>query len=333
MIARLLRTTPTRALVLLGLLLALLLLAPMALDRYLVSVFILVFWFAYVGQAWNVMMGFAGLLSLGHALYVGLGAYVAAALFVKLGVGPWAGLWLSALLSVAVGAAIGWLGFRFRIEGVYFSLLTIAFAEVARIGFDHLGWAGGAAGLFLPVSSEGGAWWNLRGGPLFFYYLALTMAAGAFLLCAALRHSRLGYRWLAVREDAEAARALGIDVFRARMAAVVISAGLTSLGGVFYAFYYNNLFPGPVFDISRSIEMILAPIIGGVGTLFGPVLGAFILTPLGEALIAITNAVGLNAPGTKAVFYGVCLMVIVILAPNGLWPALKRRLGIPEEKA
>ncbi|GGH18460.1 amino acid ABC transporter permease [Alsobacter metallidurans] len=330
MITRLVRTAPPRALLLLGLLLAVLLAAPLALDRYLTSVLILVFWFAYVGQAWNIMMGFAGLLSLGHALYVGLGAYVAATLFVKLGIGPWAGLWLSAFVSVAVGAAIGWLGFRFRIEGVYFSLLTIAFAEVARIGFDHIGWTGGAAGLFLPVSAEAGAWFNLRGGPLFFYYLALMMATAAFVLCAALRASRLGYRWLAVREDAEAARALGIDVFRARMAAVLISAGLTSLGGVFYAFYYNNLFPGQVFDISRSIEMILAPIVGGVGTLFGPVLGAFILTPLGEALIAITGALGLNAPGTKAVFYGVCLMAIVILAPNGLWPALKRRLGVPE---
>ncbi|WP_460450365.1 branched-chain amino acid ABC transporter permease [Alsobacter sp. SYSU BS001988] len=334
MIARLLRSAPPRAVALLAGLLGALLLVPLALDRYLLSVFVLVFWFAYVGQAWNVMMGFAGLLSLGHALYVGLGAYVAAALFVHYGVGPWAGLWLSALLSVAAGAAIGWLGFRFRIEGVYFSLLTIAFAEVARVGFDHLGWTGGAAGLFLPVSAGGaGEWWNLRGGPLFFYYVALAMAAGAFVLCAALRHSRLGYRWLAVREDAEAARALGVDVFRARMAAVVVSAALTSLGGVFYAFYYNNLFPGQVFDMSRSIEMILGPIVGGIGTLFGPVLGAFILTPLGEVLIAATNALGLNAPGTKAVFYGVCLMVIVILAPNGLWPALKKRLGIPEADA
>jgi branched-chain amino acid transport system permease protein len=334
MIANALRSAPPRAVMLLAGLLSVLLLAPLALDRYLLTFFVLVFWFAYVGQAWNVMMGFAGLLSLGHALYVGLGAYVAAALFVHLGVGPWAGLWLSALVSVTAGVAIGWLGFRFRIEGVYFSLLTIAFAEVARVGFDHLGWTGGAAGLFLPVSEgAAGQWWNLRGGPLFFYYVALAMAAGAFVLCAALRHSRLGYRWLAVREDAEAARALGVDVFAARMSAVVVSAALTSLGGVFYAFYYNNLFPGQVFDMSRSIEMILAPIVGGVGTLFGPVLGAFILTPLGELLILATNALGLNAPGTKAVFYGVCLMAIVILAPNGLWPALKKRLGVPEADA
>jgi branched-chain amino acid transport system permease protein len=334
MIARLIAATPRRALVLLALLLAALIAAPLVLDRYLVSVLILVLWFAYVGQAWNVMMGFAGLLSLGHALYVGLGAYITAGLFVRLGIGPLAGLPVAMAAAVAVGGAIGWLGFRFRIEGVYFALLTIAFAEVTRIAFDHLAWTGGAAGLFLPVSAEAsGAWWNLRGGPLLFYYLALGLASGAFVLCAILRHSPLGYRWLAVREDAEAARALGIDVFRARMAAVMISAALTSVGGVFYAFYYNNLFPGQTFDISRSIEMILGPIVGGLGTLFGPILGAFILTPLGEGLIALTEKAGINAPGAKAVFYGACLMAIVTLAPNGLWPALKKRLGIAEEEA
>ncbi len=147
------------------------------------------------------------------------------------------------------------------------------------------------------------------------------------------RHSPLGYRWLAVREDPEAARALGIDVFRARMAAVLVSSGLASVGGVFYAFYYNNLFPSQTFDIARSIEIILAPIVGGLGTLFGPILGAFILTPLGELLIAVTEKAGLNAPGTKAVFYGLCLIVIITLAPNGVWPAIKKRLGIPEEQA
>jgi branched-chain amino acid transport system permease protein len=147
MIASLLAATPRRALVLLALLLGTLIAAPLVFDRYLVSVLILVLWFAYVGQAWNVMMGFAGLLSLGHALYVGLGAYITAGLFVRLGIGPLAGLPVAMAAAVAVGGAIGWLGFRFRIEGVYFALLTIAFAEVTRIAFDHLAWTGGAAGL------------------------------------------------------------------------------------------------------------------------------------------------------------------------------------------
>ena len=154
------------------------------------------------------------------------------------------------------------------------------------------------------------------------------MMFAAFIACVALRRSRLGYQWLAVREDAEAASAAGINVRNARMSAVLVSAGMSAFGGVFQAFYYNNIFASQVFDMSRSIDIMLAPIIGGIGTLFGPVLGAFILVPLGEVLIAATQAAGLNAPGTKAVFFGLALMIIIFLAPNGIWPALKRRLRL-----
>ena len=317
---------------LLGLLAGVLLALPLALDRYQTSVLVLVFLAAYMGQAWNVMMGFAGLLSLGHALYLGLGAYVSAALFVHFGLSPLLGLFVAVLICVGVAMAIGALSFQFRIEGVYFALLTIAFAEVARIGFDHLKWTGGAGGFFLPVAGSQGQWWNLRGGPLFFYYVSLAMAAAAFALCVALRRSKLGYQWLAVREDAEAARAVGIDVTRARMSAVVVSAAMSALGGVAHVFYYNNVFSAQIFDMSRSIDIMLAPIIGGIGTLFGPILGAFILVPLGEALIHATQALGINAPGAKAVFFGLALMIIIFLAPNGIWPSLRKRLGIGEGK-
>ena len=177
-----------------------------------------------------------------------------------------------------------------------------------------------------------GEWWNLRGGQLLFYYLALLLAVAAVIATAALAKSRLGYQWLAIREDEVAARALGIDAFRAKMLAVLISAGMTAVGGVFYAFYYNTLFPSQILDMSRSIEMILGPIVGGLGTVFGPVVGAFILTPLGEALIAVTERMGFNAPGTKAVFYGVILMVIITLRPSGVWPWLVRRLGLARRK-
>ncbi|HEX2654243.1 MAG TPA: branched-chain amino acid ABC transporter permease [Xanthobacteraceae bacterium] len=315
----------------LGVLLAAALAAPLFFDRYLISVLILVFYFAYVGQAWNLMMGFAGQLSLGHALYVGLGAYVAAGLWLHFGIGPWLGVIVAVITAAAFGAAIGALGWRFGVEGVYFALLTIAFAEFTRIAFDHFEWVGGSGGLFLPVDAEhAGEWWNLRGDALLFYYLALFLAVMAALLMDRLRRSRLGYQWLAVREDPEAARALGIDVFRARMTAMLISSSMTAVGGVFYAFYYRNLFPAQIFDMSRSIELILAPIVGGLGTVFGPIVGAFILTPLGELLILFVNYLGINAPGAKAVFYGVGLMVIIYLRPNGVWPWLASRLGFVE---
>ena len=306
--------------------------APAFADRYLLSVLILVFYFAYLGQAWNVLMGFAGQLSLGHALYLGLGAYTAAGAWSQFGIGPWAGVLLAVPVAVAAGLFIGWLGWRFAIEGVYFALLTLAFAEFTRIGFDHLPLTGASAGLFLPIKGEqAGRWWNLGGGPLSFYYLALFLASAATVLTARLRQSPLGYRWLAVREDPQAAQALGVNVFRARMVAMLVSSGMTAIGGVFYAFYNRNLFPSQVFDVNRSIEIILAPIIGGLGTVFGPVVGALILTPLGEALIALTEDLGLNVPGLKATFYGATLMAIIALRPDGVWPWLARRLGVGKQ--
>jgi branched-chain amino acid transport system permease protein len=303
--------------------------APLVADRYLLSVLTLILYFAYVGQAWNVMMGFAGQLSLGHALYVGLGAYVAALLWFHFGIGPWLGVFAAVAAAMAAGAVVGWLGFRFGVEGVYFALLTIAAAEFTRIAFDHLGFAGGSGGLFLPYEERRlGEWWNLRGGQVLFYYLALVLAVGGVVLAARLARSRLGYHWVAVREDEQAARSLGIDAFRAKMTAVLVSSGMTAVGGVFYAFYNNNLFPGQIFDIGRSIELLLAPIVGGLGTVFGPVVGAFILTPLGEGLIALTQKLGIDAPGVKAIFYGLTLVVIIYSRPSGVWPWLARMLGL-----
>ena len=149
-------------------------------------------------------------------------------------------------------------------------------------------------------------------------------------LTARLARSRLGYQWLAVREDEAAARALGIDAFRTKMAAVLVSSAMTAVGGVFYAFYYDNLFPAQIFDVGRSIELILGPIVGGLGTVFGPVVGAFILTPLGEGLIALTARLGIDAPGMKAVFYGLTLVAIISVRPSGVWPWLARIIGVAE---
>jgi branched-chain amino acid transport system permease protein len=320
---------PRRGLVLLSILLALLVALPLAVNDYLITVLILILYFAYVGQAWNLMMGFAGQLSLGHALYVGLGAYAAAALYVHYGVSPWIGLGASVAISAAAGAIIGFLAFRFGVSGVYFAILTIAFAEFARIGFDHWGWVGGSAGFFLPVANYTRSdLWYLRGSPTMFYYLMLAMTVAAFVLCHLLLRARVGYYWLAIRESPEAAQALGINIFRYKMYAVVLSAAMTSLGGVVFAFYYNNLFPEQVFHISRSIELILGPIIGGIGTLFGPIVGAFVLTALAESLREIMHAFGVDIPGIKQVFYGVCLLVVVMFLPDGIWPPLSKALGL-----
>jgi branched-chain amino acid transport system permease protein len=164
-----------------------------------------------------------------------------------------------------------------------------------------------------------------------FYYLLLAMAVLAFIICHLLLRSRAGYYWLAIRESPEAAEALGINIFRYKMYAVVLSAAMTSLGGVVFAFFYNNLFPEQVFHISRSIELILGPIIGGIGTLFGPIVGAFLLTGLAEGLREVMLRLGVDLPGVKQVFYGICLLGVVMFLPEGVWPPLKKKLGLDRD--
>jgi len=321
----------TRSVILLAALFAVLLIAPWLVNDYLLTVLIVVLYFAFTGQAWNIMMGFAGQLSLGHAIYAGLGGYIAAVLFARFGIAPWIGFLAVIPVTAACGATIGFLAFRFRVAGVYFAILTIAFAEFARIGFDHLDFVNASAGLFLPVAQYAhNDLWHLRGNPTMFYYVILAAATLVFVLCRALLKSRIGYCWLAIREDEQAARAVGIDSFRYKMAAVMISAVITSFAGVFYAFFYNNLFPEQVFNISRSIEMILGPIIGGIGTLFGPILGAFVLTGLAEALNTSLVGLGFDLPGAKQVFYGICLLLVVVALPDGIWPWLARLIGVQE---
>jgi branched-chain amino acid transport system permease protein len=310
----------------LAVLLVLLLAAPALLGGYGLSVLILILYFAFVGQAWNIMMGFAGQLSLGHALYAGLGGYIAAGLYFHYGIGPWTGVFVAIAAAVVAGSIVGYLGFRFSLAGVYFALLTIAFAEFTRIGFDNWSWSGGSGGLFLRVERGVTDLANLRGGPVLFYYVILALAAGTFGLCHLLLQSRLGRYWLAIREDAEAAQAVGVPVLRCKMLAVMISAALTAVAGVWNAFYYNNLFPETAFSIGRSIEMTLSPIIGGLGTLGGPLVGAVVLTSLGELFTSAGEMLGV--PGIKQIFYGLALLVIIMYRPAGLWPWIAARLGL-----
>lgn len=337
--SRLFDGVPAHGLLLLALFAAALVAAPYFVSNYVLSVLIIVLYFAYVGQAWNLMIGFAGALSLGHALFVGIGAYASAALFIKFGIPPLIGVFVSIALSMLMGCFIGYLGFRFSIHGVYFALLTIAFAEFTGIMVDHTRWLGGTEGLFLPVTQEsrsGVDLINLRGSVEMYYYVIFALAAGAFLMCRALLNGRIGYYWRAIRDNPEAAEAVGVDIFRFRMYAVMLSSGMAGIGGVFYAFYYNNLFPEQVLGIERSIEITLAPIVGGVGTLFGPIFGAFVLTPLGELLTEAVETVkeagliakNVKTDGVKLMFWGLAVALIVLLKPTGLWPWVCQRLRL-----
>ena len=318
-----------RAAVLLALLAIIFIALPLFANNYFLSIATLFLFFAYTGQAWNIMMGFAGQLSLGHALYLGVGAYSAAALYSHYGIGPWAGVWLAILICVALSAFLGALAFRYGVSGVYFTLLTIAFAEFARIGFDHYTWTGGSAGLFLKVAQRDQIdLLNLRGPPALYYYAILSLTAVAFGLSSWLLRQRAGYYWQAIRENEDAASALGINTFRWKILAVVVSAAMTAVAGVFLAFYYNNLFPEQIFNINRSVEIILGPIVGGMGTLFGPIIGAALMSLLTDGATELVAALGWDIPGVKQLIYGLILFAVVVFLPNGIWPAIARKLKL-----
>lgn len=297
---------------------------PVFVDDYILSVLILTFYFAYIGQAWNLMMGYAGQLSLGHALYVGLGAYIGAATFVHFEMSPLIAVPFVFLLSAFVGALIAWIGFRFAIKGVHFTLLTIAFAECARIIFEHWHFFGAMAGFFIPVKGGGHQdWLHLRADPIFFYYAFLVMTVVLYAVTRHILKTRFGYFMLALREDQEAAESVGISLLHTKMMAVALSGGLASLGGLVFAFYQNSLFPGQVFSMANSIEFIMGPIVGGVGSTLGPIIGAIMLTPLGEFLAHGVDLIDINIPGVKHLFYGIAMLLTMLFLPKGIWPSIQ----------
>ena len=294
---------------------------PLVLSSYLLTVFVLIFFYAYLGQAWNIVGGYAGQLSAGHAAFVGVGAYTAAVLSVSAGLTPWVGMFVGGALAAVLGAFIGFLGFRFGLRGFYFVLLTVAFAEMCRIVANNVEAIGGAVGLYI----------TFTGNPRQFqfqdtrayYYIALGLMVGATAVAAAIERRRFGVYLSAIREDEGAAEAVGVPTFRYKMFAMVVSSFLTGIGGTFYAFYLFSLQPNTVFGIPLSVEIIIRPIVGGAGTLFGPIVGSFILSPLAE-LTRLYFAAGGGWAGVHLIVYGVLLVVVVLFFPQGAVPWLRR---------
>lgn len=300
---------------------------PAALGDFYLTVLSLVFLSAFVGIAWNLMMGFAGQLSLGHALYFGVGAYAVAILSERYGISPWLAMIPAAILPALLGLAIGALGFRFTVRGVYFALLTIAFAEFARIVFEHWSFVGKTGGLFLKALTPANQpLLSLRGGATFFYYALLLTMLTAWVVSALLIRSHVGYAWRAIREDEDASRALGVKVLRMKLLAVAISAAFTGIAGAWFALMNGSLFPDSVLGMQMSINLIIAPIVGGLGTLFGPIIGALIIVPINEVSRNLAQSFSIN--GLNLMVYGLLLMVVIKVAPQGCWPWIARHLRL-----
>ncbi len=312
---------PSHALIALGIVgLALL---PAVVGSYVITVLIFVFFYAFLGQAWNIVGGYAGQLSAGHAAFVGVGAYTAATLSMHAGLTPWIGMFVGGVLSALLGGVIGFLGFRFGLRGFYFVLLTVAFAEVCRIVALNTDAIGGALGLYI----------TFTGNPRQFqfqdnrayYYIAFVLMLIATAIVAALERRRFGIYLTAIREDESACEALGVDTFRYKMLAMIASSFLTGVGGTFYAFYLFSLQPNTVFGIPLSVEIVIRPIVGGAGTVLGPILGSFILSPLAELSRFYFSKGGWA--GLHLIVYGVLLVCVVLFLPQGAYPFVRDRLA------
>ncbi|MGP1396247.1 MAG: branched-chain amino acid ABC transporter permease [Inquilinaceae bacterium] len=273
---------------------------------------------ALLGQAWNVLGGYCGQFSFGHAVFFGTGAYASAILQVRFGINPWVALPLAMAAGALVGAFIGALSFRFRLRGSYFALITLAFAEVARILASSVGFTGGGAGLLIPLDlrPENFQFQDRTG----FYYVILALTVAALVVVRLLEDSRLGAWMTAVRENEDSARALGVDATRVKLAAITLSGAMAASVGVFYGQYFLYLDPGIAYGVGFSVEALLVPIIGGMGTLFGPLLGALVLHGVDEAAKAATGA----APGLNLALYGVLLVVMLRFLPDGLMGLIAR---------
>jgi branched-chain amino acid transport system permease protein len=286
---------------------------------------------ALVGQGWNLLGGYGGQYSFGHAAFFGTAAYTTAILQVQYGINAWLGLFAGTFAGSLVGAIIGVLCFRSGLRGSYFSLVTLAFAEVLRIVSSVTPITGAGVGTLIKLDLRHEALQFQSRAP--FYWIVLSLVALSLVTVRAAENSRFGAYLVAIRENEDAASALGINTFAVKLAAITLSAAITAAAGCFYAQYFLFIDAAIAYGPWISIDALLAPIVGGAGTLFASLLGALVIKTLGEATKLLTS----DAPGLDLAIYGLVLIAVVGLAPRGIaglltalfrWPF--RAVGPPE---
>lgn len=285
-------------------------LAALLHSDYLLQVMFRLFLFAALGLAWNLVGGCAGQLSLGHAAYFGVGAY-GLALLSKLGISPWlamAGGMLAAMLSAAIIGSVS-----FRLRGPYFCLATIAFAEVLRLIAKNLvNVTGGDVGAQVPVLFPGHSVTS-------FCYASILLAALAFGLSYRVERSRFGYYLMAIRENEDTALSVGVNTARVKLWALLLSAAITALAGALYASLFLFIVPDQVLGVELSVEIAILPMLGGAGTLLGPLVGSIVLESAAEIFKNVFKEAHL-------LIYGVLVVVVVMFLPEGIVGTLARKL-------
>jgi branched-chain amino acid transport system permease protein len=302
--------------------LSLLLIAPMLVGSpFVIHIVVTICVFAGLSTAWNIVGGYAGQLSLGHTVFYGIGAYTTALLIQHLELIPWLGMLVGAGLSVLVAVGIGYPCFRLR--GPFFALATIAFLEVVRLLAIHFhSFTGGAAGLIVPLRL--GWTWMIFQDKFNYLCIAFALLLLTLAISCAIRHSRLGYYLIAVREREDAASAAGVDNTSVKLRALMISAALTSLIGSFHAMYLTFLEPATMFSLATAIEIAMFSLIGGLGTVAGPLLGTVLVVPIAEAA---RGWLGASANGLHGFVYGTVLVLMTLMLPGGLAGTLGAAVG------
>ena len=267
---------------------------------------------ALMAQAWNILGGFGGQFSFGHALFFGTGAYIQAIAQMQGGINAWAALPMAMIGSALVGLFVGGLSFRYGLRGSYFALVTLAFAEVFRIVALSVPFTGAGVGMMLPLNeSVANMQFESRKG---YVFLILAFVTLALLISWWLRNSRFGAWLQAVRDNEDAARAIGVNPFKVKMGAIALSGGLMGVAGAFYVQVFQYIDPGIAYGSLTSVESLVAAIVGGIGTVWGPVLGAVVLHLLAD----LTRNLFGELPGINMVIYGTVLVLIVMFLPRGI---------------
>jgi len=278
-------------------------------NNYQLQVLFRITLFAALGLAWNLVGGYAGQLSLGHVAFFGVGAY-GLALFAELHIPVWIAVFLAALVATLFAAVIGVIVFRLR--GPYFTLATIAFGEVLRLVATNLNVTGGAIGLTMPSLFTGRTFWRS------FYLAAVALAVITFLVNVWVSRSRFGYNLMAIREDEETASTVGINTARCKLQALLLSAFLTALAGALYGSAFQFIVPDSIFTLDISVQIAIITMLGGAGTLLGPVLGAVLLLTASEAF---KN----QFKESHLLIYGILIVVVVLFLPEGIVGGLQHR--------
>jgi len=288
-------------------------------SKFYIDVLTLIFFTAYIGQSWNILGGYAGQFSFGGVMFFGTGAYTSSILLTSFGIPPIIGIVFAVMAGALLGFIVGFMSFRSGLKGSYFALITLAFAELLRVLANSVEFTGGGVGLFLTYAP--GLMDLQFKTPTGFYYFALLLMLISIVIALWLERSRFGAQLVAIRENEEAAEALGINTLKCKIYAIMIMGAMGGAAGTFYAQKYLYLDPPIAYSIHLSVEMLLVTIVGGMGTVFGPLIGAFVLHIVNEIARHL-----IDTPGLSLIVYGVILIVIISYLPNGLIGLFRKRM-------